>query len=72
MVLGLLPVIGIPLPLISYGGSALLPTLVALGLLMSFARTEPGAKAALLARKRRSGRTTTRPRPQRETVSSRT
>ena len=27
MVLGLLPVIGIPLPLISYGGSALLPTL---------------------------------------------
>jgi cell division protein FtsW len=72
MVLGLLPVIGIPLPLISYGGSALLPTLVALGLLMSFARTEPGAKAALRARKRRSGRTTTRPRPQRETVSSRT
>ena len=59
MVLGLLPVIGIPLPLISYGGSALLPTLVALGLLMSFARTEPGAEAALRARKRRSGRTTT-------------
>jgi cell division protein FtsW len=54
MVLGLLPVIGIPLPLISYGGSALLPTLVALGLLLSFARTEPGAKAALRAR-RRSG-----------------
>ena len=72
MVLGLLPVIGIPLPLISYGGSALLPTLVALGLLMSFARTEPGAKAALRARKRRTGRTAARPRPQRETVSSRT
>ena len=31
MVLALLPVIGIPLPLISYGGSALLPSLVALG-----------------------------------------
>ncbi len=31
MVLGLLPVIGIPLPLISYGGSALLPTMIALG-----------------------------------------
>ena len=53
MVLGLLPVIGIPLPLISYGGSALLPTLIALGLLLSFARTEPGAQAALRARKRR-------------------
>ncbi len=52
MVLGLLPVIGIPLPLISYGGSALVPTLVALGLLMSFARSEPGAQAALRARRR--------------------
>ena len=38
MVLALLPVIGIPLPLVSYGGSALLPSLVALGLLVSFAR----------------------------------
>jgi cell division protein FtsW len=56
MVLGLLPVIGIPLPLISYGGSALLPTLVSLGLLLSFARTEPGAAAALRARRRRSSR----------------
>ncbi len=53
MVLGLLPVIGIPLPLISYGGSAMLPTLVALGLLLSFARTEPGAAASLRARRRR-------------------
>ena len=52
MVLGLLPVIGIPLPLISYGGSALLPTMIALGLLLRFARTEPGAEAALRARKR--------------------
>jgi cell division protein FtsW len=53
MVLGLLPVIGIPLPLISYGGSALLPTLISLGLLLSFARTEPGAAAALRARRRK-------------------
>jgi cell division protein FtsW len=52
MVLGMLPVIGIPLPLISYGGSALLPTLVSLGLLLSFARSEPGAAAALRARHR--------------------
>lgn len=55
MVLGMLPVIGIPLPLISYGGSALLPTLVALGLLLSFARTEPGAAAEMRARRRTGG-----------------
>ena len=53
MVLALFPVIGLPLPLVSYGGSALLPSLVALGLLMSFARSEPGAAAALRARRRR-------------------
>jgi cell division protein FtsW len=46
MVLGLLPVIGIPLPLVSYGGSALLPTLVALGLLVNISKTEPGAAVA--------------------------
>ncbi|MDP9442876.1 MAG: putative lipid II flippase FtsW [Actinomycetota bacterium] len=46
MVLGLLPVIGIPLPLVSYGGSALVPTLVALGVLVNLAKTEPGAAAA--------------------------
>ncbi|MEJ7707980.1 MAG: putative lipid II flippase FtsW [Nocardioidaceae bacterium] len=51
MVLGLLPVIGIPLPLISYGGSALVPTLVALGILMAVARTEPGAATALKSRR---------------------
>ena len=49
MVLALLPVIGIPLPLVSYGGSALLPSLVALGLLIGFARREPEAAAALAA-----------------------
>jgi rod shape determining protein RodA len=35
MVTGLLPVVGIPLPLMSYGGSAMLGSLVALGLLLS-------------------------------------
>ena len=49
-VIGLLPVIGVPLPLVSSGGSALMSTLVALGLLLSFARNEPGAKEALAAR----------------------
>ncbi|MDP4506414.1 putative lipid II flippase FtsW [Nonomuraea turcica] len=49
-VLGVLPITGIPLPLVSYGGSALLPTLAALGMLVSFAKREPGAKEALAAR----------------------
>ena len=52
MVLALLPVIGIPLPLISYGGSSLLPSLVALGLLVGFARREPEAARALAQRRK--------------------
>jgi cell division protein FtsW len=52
MVLALLPVIGIPLPLVSYGGSSLVPTLVALGLLVGFSRREPEAARALAQRKR--------------------
>jgi cell division protein FtsW len=56
MVLALLPVIGIPLPLVSYGGSSLLPTLAALGLLVGFARREPQAARALAQRRRSRGR----------------
>ena len=52
-VAGLVPVTGIPLPLISFGGSALIPTLIAIGMLLSFAREEPGARKALSARSRR-------------------
>ncbi len=37
-VLGILPITGVPLPLVSYGGSALVPTMVGLGMLLSFAR----------------------------------
>jgi cell division protein FtsW len=46
-VLGLLPITGVPLPLVSYGGSSLVPTLVALGMLMAFAKAEPDARRAL-------------------------
>ncbi|GAA3208201.1 putative lipid II flippase FtsW [Nonomuraea helvata] len=49
-VIGVLPITGIPLPLVSYGGSSLLPTLAALGMLLSFAKREPGAREALAAR----------------------
>ncbi|WP_327237020.1 putative lipid II flippase FtsW [Streptomyces sp. NBC_01317] len=49
-VLGLLPIAGVPLPLFSYGGSALLPTMFAVGLLIAFARDDPAAKAALAMR----------------------
>lgn len=43
-VLGLLPVTGVPLPLVSYGGSSLIPTLIAIGMLLACARNEPGAR----------------------------
>jgi cell division protein FtsW len=51
-VVGLLPITGIPLPLVSFGGSAMLVTLVAIGMLLAFARAEPGADAALRSRPR--------------------
>jgi len=38
VVLGLLPVLGVPLPLVSAGGSALITTLAAIGIVLSFAR----------------------------------
>ena len=50
VVIGLLPVIGVPLPLVSAGGSALVSTMVAIGVVVSFARAEPGAAQALGAR----------------------
>ena len=49
-VIGLLPVIGVPLPLVSYGGSSLMTTMFALGMLLSFARQEPGCREALSAK----------------------
>jgi cell division protein FtsW len=41
VVLGFLPVLGVPLPLISAGGSSLIASLVAVGVVLSFARHSP-------------------------------
>jgi cell division protein FtsW len=49
-VIGALPITGVPLPLVSAGLSSLLSTMVALGMLMAFARREPGAAEALALR----------------------
>ena len=46
-VLGLLPVTGVALPLVSYGGSSLVPTLIAIGMLLACARNEPAARKAI-------------------------
>lgn len=53
VVTGLLPVIGLPLPFVSYGGSSIIASLLAVGVVLSFARTEPGADAAIAANRDR-------------------
>jgi rod shape determining protein RodA len=35
MVMGLMPVVGVPLPLISYGGSSILTVLICIGVLLN-------------------------------------
>ena len=50
VVLELLPVTGVPLPLVSSGGSSMVMSLTAIGVLMAFARHEPGAHEAFSAR----------------------
>jgi rod shape determining protein RodA len=43
MVMGLAPVVGIPLPLMSYGGSAMMTIMILLGILMSIHREQSGS-----------------------------
>jgi cell division protein FtsW len=55
---------GVPLPLVSYGGSALVPTMLGIGMLLSFARPRGvrfarravGRSAARVARQREAAR----------------
>jgi cell division protein FtsW len=49
-VIGVFPITGVPLPLVSKGLSSALVTMLGLGMLMSFARRVPGASQALAAR----------------------
>lgn len=53
VVLRMVPVIGVPLPLLSYGGSALIANLCGIGILLACARLEPEARALAGRRKRR-------------------
>lgn len=53
MVLAVFPVVGIPLPLVSYGGASIVATVAAVGVLLALAKQEPGAKEALAAQRER-------------------
>lgn len=57
----MLPVVGVPLPFISAGGTALLSNLLAVGILLACARFEPDARRAIEARR-------AKPRPRVTTV----
>jgi cell division protein FtsW len=50
-VVGIIPVIGVTLPFISYGGSSLVANCLALAFVLNVARREPDFKAARIARK---------------------
>ncbi len=53
-VIGMLPVIGVPLPFVSSGGSSLVTGMLAIGVLLSFARNEPGCAEMIAAKPSRT------------------
>lgn len=63
VVAGLMPVIGVPLPFISYGGSALLMSLCAIGVVLSLAREQmdPAVRSKHLLGFGRASESSTRP-----------
>jgi len=64
-VTGLLPITGVPLPLVSFGGSALVVSLIGIGILANIARQEqwppPGTSKAKAQKPRRALRVATQP-----------
>jgi cell division protein FtsW len=59
-VTGLLPITGVPLPLVSFGGSALIVTMAAIGVLANIARSSVASGSGSAARARARTRTATR------------
>ena len=49
MVMGLAPVVGVPLPLVSFGGSAVMTVMLCLGLLMALERHQRTGSTSSLA-----------------------
>jgi rod shape determining protein RodA len=49
MVMGLAPVVGVPLPLVSYGGSAVMTIMICLGLLMALERQQRTRSSSTLS-----------------------
>ena len=45
MVMGLAPVVGIPLPLVSFGGSAMMTVMICIGIMMSLDRSAKGSRS---------------------------
>jgi cell division protein FtsW len=64
VVLGVLPVLGVPLPLLSNGGTALITTLAAIGVVLSFTQGEPAIKPPRPRARPAAGR----PAPSRQSV----
>lgn len=59
MVTGLIPVVGVPLPFISYGGSALTVAMIAVGVVLNFARRQRQESTSRPRRRGGSRRRTT-------------